>query len=266
MPIWGDRPLAAISRSDVLERVEALVDVGKPEAARRLFAIIRRLFNWSLARDVYGIDRSPCDRLRPTDLIGKQTNRSRILTDDELQALWQATERMGYPWGPVLRLLLLTGLRRMEIVGARWAEFDLTKTIFTIPAERMKSGVAHVVPLTAETLTIIQELPHIDGNECLFTSGLMGDRPVSGFTEMKEKLARLMAAPGIGMDWTLHDLRRTMRTHLSALPVPGGDLVRELMMAHAKPGLHRVYDMHIYLEERRRGYELWAERLMAIVS
>ncbi len=145
----------------------------------------------------------------------------------------------------------------------RWAEFDLTKAIWTIPVERMKGGVAHVVPLTVEMLAIINELPRIDGNECLFTSGLVGDQPVSGFTEMKEKLDRTM---GTATDWTIHDIRRSVRTHLSSLPVPEGDLVRELMMAHARPALHRIYDLHAYLEERRRGYELWAERLMEIVS
>jgi integrase len=263
MPVWGNKPLAAITRGDVLERVEALIDKGSPAAARRLFAIIRRLFNWSVHRQTFDIDRSPCDRLRPTDIVGRQTARSRILTDDELRALWRATGKMGYPSRPIVRLLLLTGLRRMEVAQARWSEFSPDKAVWIIPRERMKGDAVHVVPLTGEMLAVINELPRINGNECLFTSGLIGDRPVSGFTELKEKLDQLM---GTATDWVIHDLRRTVRTHLSSLPVPGGDLVRELMMAHARPGLHKVYDQFGYLEERRRGYELWAERLMEIVQ
>jgi integrase len=262
MQTWGDKPLTAITRGDVLERVEALIDGGSPESARRLFGIIRRFFNWAISRGTFGIDRSPCDRLRPVDIIGRKPSRSRILSDDELRALWRATERLGHPFGPLLRLLMLSGLRRMEVAGARWSEFNLDKAIWTIPIERMKGGVAHVVPLTSEMTAIINALPRINGNECLFTSGLVGDRPVSGFAELKERLDRLM---GTATDWVLHDCRRTFRTHLSRLPVPEGDLVRELMMAHTRPQLHKIYDQYAYLEERRRGYELWAERLKAIV-
>jgi integrase len=266
MPTWKDRPIAAITRGDVFERVEGLIDRGSPESARRLFSIIRRFFNWAISRGTFGIDRSPCDRLRPADLVGKQPSRSRILTDDELRALWAVTERMGYPFGPVLRLLMLTGLRRTEVAEACWFELDLHKAIFTIPNERMKSDTAFTIPLTTEMMAVIQALPRIDGGEFLFTSGKVGDRPVSGFSQMKKKLNRLMAATGAGTDWTVHDIRRTFRTHLSALPVPGGDLVRELMLAHAKPGLHRVYDQFGYLEERREGYRLWNDRLMQIIG
>jgi len=266
MPTWKDRPIAAITRGDVFERVEALIDGGSPESARRLFSIIRRFFNWAISRGTFGIDRSPCDRLRPADLVGKQPSRSRILTDDELRALCAATECMDYPFGPMLRLLMLTGLRRTEVAEACWFELDLHKATFTIPNERMKSDTAFTIPLTTEMMAVIQALPRIDGGEFLFTSGKVGDRPVSGFSQMKKKLNRLMAATGAGTDWTVHDVRRTFRTHLSALPVPGGDLVRELMLAHARPGLHRVYDQHLYLEERRRGYELWAEKLKSIIG
>jgi integrase len=269
MGAWGNRPIASISRGDVLEVVEALVDAGKPEAGRRLFGFIGRLFNWAISRGTFGIDRSPCDRLRPADIIGSKPVRTRILTDDELRTLWATTEKMGYPFGPMIRLLMLTGLRRNEVAESCWTEFDLDgKAIWTIPAERMKgqngTAAAHVVALTSEMMSVIQSLPRIDGGDFLFSSGLIGNKPVSGFSQMKRRLDQLMV--GVAKDWTVHDIRRTFRTHLSALPVPGGDLVRELMIAHTKPGLHKVYDQFGYLEERRRGYELWAERLMEIVK
>ena len=268
MRAWGNRSIASITRGDVLEVVEALVDAGKPEAGRRLFGFIGRLFNWAISRGTFGIDRSPCDRLRPTDIIGSKPVRTRILTDDELRTLWATTEKMGYPFGPMIRLLMLTGLRRNEVAESCWTEFDLdSKAIWTIPAERMKgqngTAAAHVVPLTADMLAIIEALPRIDDGEFLFMSR-RGDRPVSGFSQMKERLDQLMV--GGATDWTVHDIRRTMRTHLSSLPVPGGDLVRELMLAHSRPGLHRVYDQFGYLEERRRAYELWGAKLMAIVK
>jgi hypothetical protein len=91
-------------------------------------------------------------------------------------------------------------------------------------------------------------------------------KPVTGFANAKKRLDQLVteelgaAAPA----FKLHDIRRTVRTGLSALPVP--DLVRELVIAHARPGLHKVYDQFAYIEEKRRALELWAGRLRAVVQ
>jgi integrase len=166
---------------------------------------------------------------------------------------------MGYPFGPMVRLLILTGLRRNEVAHARWSEFDLENAIWTIPAERMKSDAAHAVPLTSEMLAILQTLPR--RGDHLFVSGRRSDRPISGFSAMKARLDELM---GEIDPWTLHDIRRTMRTHLSSLPIP--ELVRELVIAHTKPGLHKVYDQHAYLDEKRDALEQWAKRLRGIID
>jgi integrase len=281
IPHWGDKPISAISAIDVQRRVEVLVDAGKPEAARRLFEIIRRIFNWSLGRPSYKLDRSPADRMKPGELIGKKTIRRRVLTNDELRALWHASGRTGSPFGPMIRMLMLTALRRGEVADAGRPEFDLERKLWTIPAERMKgedgdSG-PHVVPLNAEMLGIIEALPRFDGGDFLFTTG-NGKRPVSGFSKMKLRLDKLMLqelqkiAELRGEDpakvelepHTIHDIRRTVRTHLSALPVP--ELVRELILAHAKQGLHKIYDQYAYLDEKREALELWAARLKLIVD
>jgi integrase len=83
---------------------------------------------------------------------------------------------------------------------------------------------------------------------------------VNGFSKAKARADRLSGVA----DWKIHDLRRTMRTGLSALPVE--DLVRELVIAHAKPGLHQVYDLHTYQDEKRRCLELWEHRLLSTVT
>jgi integrase len=276
IPHWGDRQLTAIARADVLERIEALLDAKKPEAARRLFEVTRRFFNWAIARGIYGIDQSPCKQLQPKDIIGEKRLRTRVLRDDEMRALWRAAERLGYPFGPLVHLLMLTGQRRNEVAEASWCEIEIDKALWTIPVERMKAAAAHVVPLSAKALSILKCLPRFT-NDFVFTSG-DGGKPISGFSKMKNRLDGLVLAELLKLaedsgedpskvalqNFTLHDIRRTMRTHLSALPVP--ELVRELVIAHTKPGLHKVYDQHAYLDEKRQALGLWAARLKTIVE
>jgi integrase len=260
LPHWKDKPFGSITTDDVHDRIDAVLDNGRNEAARRLFEITRRIFNWARAqRDSYRVERSPCEGLKSNDLFGAKPFRDRTLKDAELRAIWNAANEIGRPFGPIVRLLVLTGLRRNEVACARWAEFDLDSAIWTIPPERMKAAAAHVVPLTAEMLEIILALPR-DG-QFLFSGSRGSNRPVSGFSPMKARLDGRLS--GVA-DWTLHDIRRTVRTHLSSLPVP--ELVRELVIAHTKPGLHRVYDQHAYLDEKRRALELWAARLKTIIE
>jgi integrase len=281
IPHWGDKPIGTITAIDVHERIEVLVEAEKPEAARRLFEIIRRIFNWALARPSYKIDRSPADRMKPGELIGKKTIRRRVLTNDELRVLWRASKRTGFPFGPMIRMLMLTALRRGEVAEAGRPEFDFEHKLWTIPAARMKgeeddSG-PHVVPLNADMLEIIEAMPRFEGGDFLFTTR-DGKQPVSGFSKMKHRLDKLMLeelqniATQRGEDpakvtldpWIIHDIRRTARTHLSALPVP--ELVRELILAHAQPRLHKTYSQYAYLDEKRHALELWAERLKLIVD
>jgi integrase len=216
--------------------------------------------------------RSPCDRVKPKDVIGKKALRTRILRDVEMRALWAATESMGYPYGPLIRLLVLTGQRKSEVSDARWSEFDLQRWLWTIPAERMKADAPHTVPLTAEAVAVLESLPRFQNGGYLFSTTL-GQKPVSGFSKAKIRLDEFLSAElrnrvgELGIvhfePWTIHDIRRTVRTGLSALPIP--DLVRELVIAHAKPGLHKVYDQYAYLDEKRRALELWETRLLEIV-
>jgi integrase len=121
----------------------------------------------------------------------------------------------------------------------------------------MKSSRTHVVPLAPDALGLLRALPRFAGDFVFTTTS--GAKPVNGFPKTKERLDKLSGVSG----WVLHDLRRTMRTSLSALSIE--DRVREQMIAHAQPGLHRVYDQHAYLEEKRRGFALWEARLAGIL-
>jgi integrase len=275
---WGDRPVTEISAYDVVTVIDAAVQRGAEYQAHNLLGHVRRLFNWAIGRNVYGLDRSPCDRMRPQDVIGKKALRTRVLEDVELGALWRVTTRLGYPDGPFYRMLLLTGQRKSEVAGARWSEFDLDKALWTIPAGRMKMDAPHVVPLVPEVVALLKTLPRFKRGDHLFTT-TFGEKPINGFSKSKARLDCRMARSlqawvrYNGEDepealtlrpFVIHDIRRTVRTHLSALPVP--DLVRELVIAHTKTGLHKVYDQYAYLNEKRHALGLWTARLGSIVE
>ena len=265
MDRWGDRPITDISQHDVVAVIDEVVDRGAPYQAHNLLGHVRTLFNWAIARGVYGLERSPCDRLRPKQVIGVKKARQRTLTGPEIWALWEATESIGYPYGPLFRLLLITGQRKSEVAEARWSEFDLDKREWTIPAKRMKAEAAHMVPLSDEAMKLLTGLPRFNRGDCLFST-TFGIKAVNGFSKAKEILDREMAArlPTTPAAFVIHDVRRTMRTGLSALPVP--DIVRELVIAHTQKGLHKVYDLHAYADEKRHALDLWAARVRDIVE
>jgi integrase len=276
LPRWGKRPVTEITAQDVREVVKATKDRGAPYQAHNLLVLARRLFSWAIDQHVYGLETSPCDRLKPKAIIGKKLLRKRVLDNDELRAFWRATARLGYPYGPLFRILALTGQRKSEVAEARWSEFDLTRKLWTIPAKRMKADAAHIVPLTDDVLAVLESLRFKRGDHVFSTQ--FGAQPVNGFSKAKQRLDRQMLqswralARARGEDrrkaeiepFVIHDIRRTMRTGLSALPVP--DLVRELVIAHSKPGLHKVYDQFAYLDEKRAALTAWEARLRSIVA
>jgi integrase len=256
---WGARPITDIAPAEVAAAIRVIVNRGAPYQAHNALGYIRRLFNWAIAQHEFGIETSPVERLKPTDLIGKREARERTLTDAELRAVWEAADRMGYPYGPVFRLLIFTGQREREVADMTWSEVDLDRRLWTIPADRMKGGRAHEVPLSPAAVALLESLPRFTAGDFVFST-TAGAKSVNGFSKGKARIDRLSGVA----DWKIHDLRRTMRTHLSALPVQ--DLVRELVIAHAKPGLHKVYDKHTYEAEKRDCLERWEKRLLTIVE
>lgn len=257
LPHWGRRAVTDICKSNVLGIIDGILARGVPYQAHHTLGYISRIFNFALERgDAYGLERSPCDRLRPAKIIGPKEPRTRILSNAELRALWHVCVKLGYPIGPCVQLMMLSGQRRSEIGNALWSEFS--DGLWTIPKERMKARAVHVVPLTDEMTKLLGELPRFGGGYVFSHDG--GCKPVNSWDDARKRIAAL----GGGTGFTFQDIRRSVRTHLSALPVP--DLVRELVIAHSKPGLHKVYDQHLYLDEKLECLRLWGERLMRIVQ
>jgi len=279
---WRDRPISGIEIEDVIDIVDRIKARGAPGQARHVLEYIKRLFNWAVGQPRYGLRASPIERVKAVHLLGRKNVRRRILDDDELRAVWAATKEMGYPYGTLVRMLALTGQRRGEAAKARWGEFDLDKALWTISYERMKEEDTHVVPLAPAVLGILDDVRQhsptdIKGNYLFSTTG--GRKPISGFTKLKQRLDRITLkvlrtqAASSGHDpqsiemphWVIHDLRRTARTHFSAIP-DVTDYVKEITISHAQPGVRPIYDRWAYIEEKRLLLELWAKRLLKIVE
>jgi integrase len=258
---WGARPITDVTPEEVAAAIRVIINRGAPYQAHNALGYIRRLFNWAIGQHEFGIETSPVERRKPADLIGKREARERVLSDAELRRIWEATEGMGHPYGPLFRLLILTGQREREVADMSWSEVDLPNWLWTIPVVRMKGGRAHEVPLPPAAVALLNSLPRFTAGDFIFsTTTTAGAKPVNGFSKAKVRLDKLSGVA----KWKIHDLRRTMRTHLSALPVQ--DLVRELVIAHARPGLHKVYDQHTYQVEKRECLQLWEKRLLSIVE
>jgi integrase len=141
----------------------------------------------------------------------------------------------------------------------------LVKKLWSIPAERMKADAAHVVPLSHDAMVVLTSLPRLTKGDYLFST-TFGLKPVNSFEKAKRKLdAEIVKLLGDFPDFIIHDLRRTVRTGLSAIPNVS-DLVRELVIGHTKPGLHKVYDQYAYLDEKRFALDAWAARLRSIIE
>ena len=269
---WSGRPITEITALEVRDVIKQYKDRGKIHHAHNLLGYIRRLYNWAIDQQVYaGLETSPCDRLKPKAIIGEKKLRNRVLSDTELRAAWIAAERMGYAYGPLFKLLMLTGARKSEVAETRWSEFDLVKKIWTIPADRMKADASHVVPLSDDAVALLKSLPRFDSGDYLFSVN-SGQSAVAAFSAAKNRLdAEVIKVlrendPKAKLtDFVIHDIRRTVRTGLWAIPNIS-DLVRELAIGHTKPGLHKVYDQYAYLDEKRFALDAWAARLRDIIS
>ncbi len=287
LPRWGERHIKTITRRDVIELLDAIVDSGTdvkgedgkrrhvdggPIAANRVLAAIRALFNWALRRGL--VDTTPASLVeRP----GEETRRERVLTAEELRAIWPAAEALGAPVGAFFRVLTLLGQRREETSGMRWADIDLAGKVWVIPAEMTKAGRLHAVPLPPAVIDILEQIPRKtfraeDGktypSPFVFTSN--GDASISGYSAIKRRLDAKVAAVRAAANeddiapWTMHDLRRTVATEMARLGVPR--LTIGKVLNHADRSVTGIYDRHTYLPEKRQALETWAAYLEGLMG
>jgi integrase len=195
---WEGRPLADIGKLD------GIVARGAPIAANRAFAQLRKMCAWAVSRGI--IERSPCEGISPPSA---EKSRDRVLSLDELRLVWRGADSLGFPFGPIVKLLILSGQRRSEVGGMEWSELDLENRLWTIPAARSKNRRQHDVPLAPQAAEIIKSLPRFSDSKFVFSPGKTAP---SGFSRAKERLDQIIAREnGEAIPpWVLHDIRRSV--------------------------------------------------------
>jgi integrase len=249
LAVWQDRQISEITRSDIkaLLRVKART---APIMANRVLALISRIFSWALKEEI--IEASPAMRI---DRPGQEVERERSLSADEIRTVWAAFDKLGYPYGPLFKLLLVTGQRRGEVTGMRWSE--ITADGWKLPSERAKRGSGHLVPLSSLAKEILDGVPEI--SEFVFRG--RKDSPTQSWGKADNRLHKLC---GPMEPWRVHDLRRTFATHLRSLGVDR--LVVSKLLNHAEGGVTRIYDRYTADPEKTAAMERWANRLREIIG
>jgi integrase len=269
LAVWNGRLAADINAQDVDAAIQVIVGRGSKYQARNAFGYIRSVYSWAKGRPALDIKSSPCEGLSADGLIGsKKKLRTRVHEDGELRAIWAACDDKAYtyPYGAIVQLLLLSGVRENEIARMSWGELIETPEdgrLLVIPSERMKGEEddpppPHEIPLTPKMIEILDALPKF-GGPYVFTSS-DGQKPVNGWSKAKERIDKLSGVS----EWRFHDLRRTVRTRISAIPAE--EHVREALLAHGRRGIQAHYDQHRYRAEKRGLLEAWEKKLLAIVE
>jgi integrase len=249
------RPVATVTRREIIDLCDAMVAAGAPQGAVNHLRHLKMLFNWAAGRDM--IVHNPTSGVKPP---AKSVERDRVLTDAEIAAVWQATFNLTSPFGEMYRMFLLTGQRRSEVSTMRWSE--VTGDLWTIPREKVKKDRAHTVPLSRTARRILyalRELPRFAEDGFVFsTTG--GASASSNFCKTKRELDRLSNVT----DWTIHDIRRTVRSKLAELGVPRE--VARKVLNHEDGKVDRIYNRHDYLSEKREALDTWEKMLLSLIS
>lgn len=269
IPKLGDKPAPHVGRAD-LQPILDNIPSSRKGMRRAVFAYASVLFGWLAKRgDI------PANPLAAMVKPEAPKSRDRVLDDDELATIWEATSSLNDPFGAFFRLLILTGQRRSEVANLAWQELDRTTLTWTIPAGRAKNGVAHIVPLSSPVVEELDALACMGGAwpKTGFVFTTTGTTPISGISKAKLALDAAAAKSRNGEDatteteipsWRIHDLRRTLATGFQRLGIRFE--VTEAVLNHvsgAKGGIAGIYQRHDWKDEKRTALDAWARHVEA---
>jgi integrase len=259
VPRWGRRKAADITRRDVVALLDDVVARGSPIAANRTLAVVRKMFNFAVSKDL--VDTTPCTAVQAP---AKENRRDRVLSEDEIHALWNGLESayMRRPTQLALKLVLVTAQRKGEVLNARWDEIDLDTGWWDIPASKAKNGVHQRVPLSGLAVGLLLELQPLTGKSVWLFPSPRGTQPMTG-EAVSRALYRNREHLGLD-DVTPHDLRRTAASHISSLGVSRTVLMK--ILNHVDSSVTAVYDRYRYDREKRDAIEAWADLLRGMIA
>lgn len=246
------KPAASLTKQAVVGILDDMLRAGSSAMGGRTVAYGRACYSWATKRG----------KLEGNPFLGLPVAtgtapRERVLTDKEIGAIWNAALGMPEPWGPFIRVLLLTLVRREEAAGMRWSELADDGTTWEIPTARMKAARPHLVHLTGLTLAALGSVTKIKDQDLVFTT--TGRTPVSGFSKVKAAIDKASGVTG----WRLHDFRRSGVSALAGLgfnPVVADKLLAH--QPHALSAVARVYQRNDFLTERKAALEAWAAHVL----
>jgi integrase len=271
---WGQRRAREITRRDVIRLLDGIVDRGAPIMANRTLAIIRKMFNFAVTRDILSV--SPCTGIQAP---ARENQRDRVLTAEEIQAFWKGLDKdnmneVNAFIKMALKLELVTAQRKGECCAAAWEEINLEEGWWSIPGAKTglrlnygvedglaKNRLIHRVPLAALAIEILQAARALSGDSPWVFPSPRTNRPI---TPAAVNHAMRLRLNSLGITFVPHDLRRTAASHMTGMGIPR--LVVSKLLNHVEKGVTAVYDRHSYDKEKRQALEAWGRKLNTIIS
>lgn len=257
-PLHG-LPVNKINRATIAARLTAIANEFGPVSADRCRAALSSMFSWLIREGM--ADANP---VIGTNKHSDAEARDRVLTDAELAAVWTGAPENDY--GRIVKLLMLTGCRRDEIGSLRWSEIsgldDAGESLIALPGARTKNGRAHDVPLSADSVAILEAITRREKRDLVFGEGEGG---FSGWSKAKEALDSKIG--DTVKPWTLHDLRRTASTRMHEAGVQPH--IVEAVINHAsghKAGVAGTYNRATYAVEKRQALDTLASYIKTAVA
>ena len=261
---WRGRLITEIARRDVRELL-ASVGATKPVEANHLLALVRKVFNWAINEE--HVTANPCAMMPKP---GAEHARDRVLSDDEIRAVWSALSTLPAGVAAQYHLQLLTAARFGEVSAMRWADVDLAGAWWTVPASGSKNRLAHRVPLSKPALEILKGQRATVPADAAFVFAGHRDNDVRAFalyggTAKRGGPKTLRGADGTPIaNIRPHDLRRTAATRLSAAGV--GRPTIKALLNHVDPGVTAIYDRASHDVPKREALDKWAVMLAGILT
>lgn len=255
LPKWKGLKAKDVTRKDVLKLLDDTVSRGAPVHANRVLALIRKIFNFGIQRDI--VVMNPCQAVsRPT----KEYSRERVLSQEEIKKVWQGLDSEEVLTSAIFKLYILTGQRGSEIRSMSWDDLDLQTNWWTIPGEKTKNSLAHRVPLSEQALDVIRSISFTkETSHWVFPSPIDKSKHVDNIQKAIQRIRKKANVSFVG-----HDFRRTAASHMAAQGIQR--LVVSKIINHVEQGVTKVYERYSYDQEKRAALDSWGSFIQKILA
>ncbi|EIY6649392.1 tyrosine-type recombinase/integrase [Salmonella enterica] len=267
-PAIGLLRIEEVKPRHIDDMLQKIVQRGAPTVANDVLRWTRRIFDYGIRRHM--LETNPTGAFEIDDAGGQEKSRERWLSREELERFLQAmpmTKGFSRQNELTMKLLLVFCCRKMELCGARWEEFDFDESVWRLPAERVKNGDAIDIPIPAVALEWLKELHQMSCNsQWVLPARKMQHRMIPHIQEstLPVALSKVKSNLPDVPNFTIHDFRRTARSHLAALGVD--PVVAERCLNHRIKGVEGIYNRYQYFDERKQALEQWAGLLVSLES